>query len=50
MRDFNASCYNTEGVSASEVNDGSMDVVDLEVYKVSGSLKFLIKIKLYLVN
>jgi len=40
---FTSSYYNTGGVTASDLNDGSMDVVDLEVYTVSGSFPYLIR-------
>ena len=44
---FTSSYYNTRGVTASELNDGSMDVVDLEVYKVSGSFSYFIRHKIF---
>jgi len=50
MRGFTSYNYNTGGVTASELNDGSMNVVDLEVYKVSGILKFRKKLKSFFLN
>jgi len=49
---FTSTHYNTRDVRASDLNDGSMDVVDLEVYKVSGLLIFLIHLQIimYFVN
>ena len=47
MGGFTSNYYNTRGVKASDLNDGSMDVVDLEVYKVSGSFPYFISYKIF---